>query len=84
MINKRQLLAERPNGMPNENTWNFVEETVPALQDGEILIEQSHVSLDPAMRGWINDSRSYISPVQIGEVMRARPYSRKYYLFITR
>ena len=37
MINKRQLLAERPNGMPNENTWNFVEETVPALQDGEIL-----------------------------------------------
>ena len=71
MINKRQLLAERPNGMPNENTWNFVEETVPALQDGEILIEQSHVSLDPAMRGWINDSRSYIPPVQIGEVMRA-------------
>ena len=71
MINKRQLLAERPNGMPNENTWNFVEETVAALQDGEILIEQSHVSLDPAMRGWINDSRSYIPPVQIGEVMRA-------------
>lgn len=71
MINKRQLLAERPNGMPNENTWNFVEETVPALQDGEIIIEQSHVSLDPAMRGWINDSRSYIPPVQIGEVMRA-------------
>ena len=71
MINKRQLLAERPNGMPNENTWSFVEETVAALQDGEILIEQSHISLDPAMRGWINDSRSYIPPVQIGEVMRA-------------
>ena len=71
MINKRQLLAERPNGMPNENTWSFVEETVAALQDGEIMIEQSHISLDPAMRGWINDSRSYIPPVQIGEVMRA-------------
>ncbi|MFQ3350462.1 MAG: NADPH-dependent curcumin reductase CurA, partial [Candidatus Arcticimaribacter sp.] len=51
MINKRQLLAERPKGMPNESTWTFVEETVPALKDGEILIEQSHISLDPAMRG---------------------------------
>ena len=71
MINKRQLLAERPNGMPNEATWNFVEETLAPLQEGEILVEQSHISLDPAMRGWMNNTRSYIPPVEIGEVMRA-------------
>ena len=71
MINKRQLLSERPKGMPNESTWSFVEETVAPLKEGEILVEQSHVSLDPAMRGWMNDNRSYIPPVGIGEVMRA-------------
>jgi len=71
MINKRQLLAERPKGVPSESTWNFVEEAVPALQEGEILVEQSHISLDPAMRGWMNETRSYIPPVGIGEVMRA-------------
>ncbi|MDB3981559.1 NADP-dependent oxidoreductase [bacterium] len=71
MINKRQLLAERPKGMPSESTWNFVEEAVPELQEGEILVEQSHISLDPAMRGWMNETRSYIPPVGIGEVMRA-------------
>ena len=71
MINKKQLLSQRPKGMPNESTWSFVEETVAPLKDGEILVEQSHISLDPAMRGWMNDSRSYIPPVEIGEVMRA-------------
>ncbi len=71
MINKKQLLSERPKGMPNESTWSFVEETLAPLKEGEILVEQSHVSLDPAMRGWMNDSRSYIPPVGIGEVMRA-------------
>ena len=71
MINKKQLLSERPKGMPNESTWSFVEETVAPLKDGEILVQQSHISLDPAMRGWMNDSRSYIPPVEIGEVMRA-------------
>jgi hypothetical protein len=46
MINKKQLLSERPKGMPNESTWSFVEETVAPLKEGEILVEQSHVSLD--------------------------------------
>jgi NADPH-dependent curcumin reductase CurA len=41
------------------------------LGDGEVLVEIAFVSLDPAMRGWVNDSRSYVPPVAVGEVMRA-------------
>lgn len=40
------------------------------LQDGQVLVESMYLSLDPAMRGWLNDARSYVPPVQIGEVMR--------------
>lgn len=71
MINKQQILVKRPVGMPDANTWELRENPVPELQDGEVLIKNHYVSLDPAMRGWMNDTRSYIPPVQIGEVMRA-------------
>ncbi len=71
MKNKQQVLAKRPVGSPAPDTWKLVEEQVPDLKDGEILIKQHFVSLDPAMRGWINEAKSYIPPVQIGEVMRA-------------
>ena len=47
------------------------EEALPKLNSGQVLIQQHYISLDPAMRGWMNDSRSYIPPVALGEVMRA-------------
>jgi len=47
------------------------EEILPSLNEGEILIENNYISLDPAMRGWMNETRSYIEPVKIGDVMRA-------------
>src|SRR5215208_7615600 len=64
-------LAERPVGMPPAETWDFSEQDVPEPGEGEVLVKVTHISLDPAMRGWIREERSYIPPVQIGEVMRA-------------
>ena len=71
MINKKLLFKKRPYGLPDENTWELIEEKLPDLLEGEILIEHEYISLDPAMRGWMNEARSYIKPVEIGEVMRA-------------
>ena len=71
MTNKVLKLAKRPVGLPEADTWTLETEEVRPLEDGEFLVEQHYISLDPAMRGWINDARSYIAPVGIGEVMRA-------------
>ena len=71
MINKKLLFKKRPVGLPDEDTWELIDEKLPDLVDGEILIEQEYISLDPAMRGWMNEARSYIKPVEIGDVMRA-------------
>ena len=70
-MNKQIKLAKRPVGLPAEDTWILEEQAIPEIEDGQILIRQDYISLDPAMRGWMNDARSYIPPVQIGEVMRA-------------
>ena len=51
--------------------FEYVEEPVPAIQDGEVLIRNLYLAFEPAMRGWLNDVPSYIPPVAIGEVMRA-------------
>ncbi|MEM8906734.1 MAG: NADP-dependent oxidoreductase [Bacteroidota bacterium] len=71
MMNKQLKLVKRPIGMPDESTWTLESNPIPTPQDGEVLIQQHYISLDPAMRGWLNDSKSYIAPVGIGEVMRA-------------
>ena len=71
MENKQQILAKRPVGVPGDDTWNFTTTPLPELAEGEMLVKQHYISLDPAMRGWMNETRSYIPPVQIGEVMRA-------------
>ncbi|HJV02424.1 MAG TPA: NADP-dependent oxidoreductase [Burkholderiaceae bacterium] len=64
-------LAARPVGMVKASDWQQVVEPVRELADGEILVKVLYLSLDPAMRGWMNDAKSYIRPVAIGEVMRA-------------
>ncbi|TNC31757.1 NADP-dependent oxidoreductase [Mumia zhuanghuii] len=64
-------LRERPVGYPGPETWDVGTVEVPAPGQGELLVAVSHLSLDPAMRGWLNDVRSYVPPVGIGEVMRA-------------
>ena len=57
--------------MATADTWKLIDSTIPELKDGEVLIENHYISLDPAMRGWMNEGKSYIPPVQLGEVMRA-------------
>jgi len=70
-MNKQLKLAKRPVGLPDADTWTLETSPIPTPKEGEVLIKQLYISLDPAMRGWMNDARSYIPPVQIGEVMRA-------------
>jgi NADPH-dependent curcumin reductase len=71
VVNHRFTLASRPVGMPKRTDWTYEEETVRELQEGELLIRVLLISLDPAMRGWMNQRRSYVPPIGIGEVMRA-------------
>jgi NADPH-dependent curcumin reductase CurA len=71
LVNHKFTLASRPVGMPKRTDWSYEEETVRELHEGELLIRVLFISLDPAMRGWMNQSRSYVPPVAIGEVMRA-------------
>lgn len=71
MFNHLYKLVARPIGLPKPSDWSYETEEVRAIKKGEVLVQIVYISLDPAMRGWMNDSRSYIRPVGIGEVMRA-------------
>src|SRR5580700_8806656 len=70
-VNRQWRLAARPRGLPVDTDWAFVTEAVPEPDGEEFLVRVLHLSLDPAMRGWMNDGRSYVPPVGVGEVMRA-------------
>ncbi|MFI7673684.1 NADP-dependent oxidoreductase [Actinophytocola sp. NPDC049390] len=69
--NRQVRLGARPVGLPTPDDWQHTTEDVPEPGAGEFLVRTEYVSLDPAMRGWMNDARSYIRPVRIGEIMRA-------------
>ncbi len=69
--NTQVRLARRPQGLPTDEVWEITTEPVPEPAEGQFVLRTEYVSLDPAMRGWMNEGRSYIPPVQIGEVMRA-------------
>ena len=71
LANHQYRLAARPMGMPKRSDWNYAEEPVREPGEGEFLVKVLQISLDPAMRGWVNAGRSYMPPVGIGEVMRA-------------
>ncbi|MGN9789545.1 NADP-dependent oxidoreductase [Streptomyces sp. OZ13] len=74
--NRQVRLAARPAGEPRDTDWQHVEEPVGEPADGEFLVQVLYLSIDPAMRGWMNAGRSYIRPVEIGEVMRAGAVGR--------
>ena len=71
LTNHQVRLARRPVGMPALQDWSFTAEPVVEPSEGGILLKTLALSLDPAMRGWMNEGKSYIAPVAIGEVMRA-------------
>jgi NADPH-dependent curcumin reductase len=64
-------LIARPVGEPKRSDFSFTDEAVPAIADGQMLVKVLYLSLDPAMRGWMNEGKSYIAPVGLGDVMRA-------------
>ena len=71
-LNNRQfLLAKRPVGAATRDTFTYQEIPVGQPVEGQILVKNEYLSLDPAMRGWMNEGKSYIPPVGLGEVMRA-------------
>ena len=70
-LNTQILLAQRPEGMPQDDTWSIKQEPIVEPAENQFLVQVQYVSLDPAMRGWLRDARSYIPPVQVDEVMRA-------------
>ena len=71
ITNHQFRLAARPSGLPKRTDWKYTEEPVADPAPGQVVIKNLYLSLDPAMRGWMNEARSYIEPVKIGDVMRA-------------
>ena len=69
--NHQVRLASRPVGLPTRANWSFTQEAVAEPGPGGVLVKSLYLSLDPAMRGWMNEGKSYIPPVEIDAVMRA-------------
>jgi NADPH-dependent curcumin reductase CurA len=69
--NRQWKLTSRPVGLPKRTDFSFETSPAPEPSDGQILIRNHFISLDPAMRGWMNDARSYVPPIPLGDVMRA-------------
>ena len=76
LINHQFRLAVRPVGLPKRSDFNYTEEPVRDPGPGQVLVKILYVSLDPAMRGWMNEGKSYVPPVGIGDVMRAGAVGR--------
>ena len=71
LTNRQFKLIARPVGLPKRADFEFTSVPVAEPGAGEVLVKVQYISLDPAMRGWMNEGKSYIPPVKLGEVMRA-------------
>ena len=71
MKNRMVKLARRPRGMATREDFRIEDGQVPEPGAGEFRVRVEYVSLDPAMRGWMNEAKSYVPPIGIGETMRA-------------
>ena len=69
MKNQRIVFNKRPMGEPSDECFRLEEVDVPELSEGQLLIKVGWLSLDPYMRGRMNDVKSYVEPLQIGDVM---------------
>ena len=77
MSDSRQFrLAARPEGEIKDSDFELVRAAIPDPTEHEFVVEITHLSIDPAMRGWMSPARSYLPPVEIGEVMRALAVGR--------
>ena len=70
-MNRQVRLAARPDGLPKSTDWTIVDKPIARPGAGEVLVKVRYISVDPAMRGWMDDRASYVPPVGLGTVMRA-------------
>ena len=70
-VNRQVRLKARPDGIPQAEHFELVEAPLPAPADGEVLVRNSFLSVEPAMRGWVSAVANYSEPVAVGAVMRA-------------
>ncbi len=70
-VNRRFTLARRPHGLPVAEDFALVEQTTPKLREGQFLLRNHYASLDPAIRGWMDDRPSYLPPIRLGDPVRA-------------
>ena len=69
---RRMLLAARPEGLVNESNFNLDDAApIPTIEDGEALVKVRYLSIDPTIRGWLNDAPGYLPPIGLGEVIRS-------------
>ena len=71
ITNKKWILKTRPVDLVKESDFEFIEEVLPEIEDGEILIANNYLSADPTQRMWLTDAPGYMPPIQIGEVVRS-------------
>ena len=71
MTNRRVTLKVRPTGIPQAENFDLNVVPAPELADDEILVSNSYLSVDPAMRGWLSDTKGYGTRIEVGDVMRA-------------
>jgi NADPH-dependent curcumin reductase CurA len=67
--NKRMLLNKRPIGMPEDDCWIQDKKIISSIKKNQIIIKAEYLSIDPYMRGRMNDSMSYATPAKLGEPM---------------
>ena len=70
LTNRAWKLVARPEGAFKPSDFQWFEDELPDLADGQVLVRQIYLSLDPASRGWANPSTGYLPPVPLGSVMR--------------
>jgi len=75
-VNRCFVLHQRPSPHITHETLRWVERPVPEPAEGEVLIRNSYLSLDPANRGWMNERASYVPAIPLGEVMRGATVGR--------
>jgi NADPH-dependent curcumin reductase CurA len=70
-MNRQVLLRTRPTGIPDASHFQIAEAPIPEPADGQVLVRNVYLSVEPAMRGWVNAAANYSEPVAIGAVMRS-------------
>src|SRR5438094_9351602 len=70
-VNRQVRLKSRPSGIPQAEHLEIVEAPVPSPSDGQVLVRNIYLSVDPAMRGWVSAVANYSEPVPLGAVMRS-------------